>query len=438
MSHIYVSHSLKDINALLKLDQSLRDLSIPLWFRTEASNEKDIEAAIDKAFAMILLVSANSVRSGAVKKEIKRAKAIGLKLIPYQIDKARLNGFFKSNVLPLLKLSETQESGFERLMAESQLSYKRKCPVISVMNLKGGTGKTTISAQVFGAWQSAIGGRILLVDLDPQYNLTQTFLDMDVAEKSATGDKSVISLFERSQLHARDVRPPAENWHGFNIEPFAPPKPEALAHDLLGPYGPAGRLDLISGQFEISKYAFSNDTVGLETIKENFLRMIDLCRSQYDLIVFDTNPNATFLTKCILEAADRVLAPIHPDIYSLHGVKLLYQIITQHISSDLQPRVSVLFNNVRRTEQSTFEADAYNGVYNTAAGFDLKSALMTAALPNFAQLKVRKPVEEALPYQQLLIHNGHGGGLKTVRESLKSIAFELKEIVQPSVEVVSA
>jgi chromosome partitioning protein len=65
-------------------------------------------------------------------------------------------------------------------------------------------------------------------------------------------------------------------------------------------------------------------------IKQHFLRQVDFYRSEYDLIVFDTNPNATFLTRCALEAADRVLAPMHTDIYSLRGVKLLNQVINAH------------------------------------------------------------------------------------------------------------
>jgi cellulose biosynthesis protein BcsQ len=65
------------------------------------------------------------------------------------------------------------------------------------------------------------------------------------------------------------------------------------------------------------------DRDALAAIKQHFLRSIDHYRSEYDLIVFDTNPNATFLTRCALEAADRVIAPMHADIYSLRGVRLL-------------------------------------------------------------------------------------------------------------------
>ena len=111
-------------------------------------------------------------------------------------------------------------------------------------------------------------------------------------------------------------------------------------------------------------------------VKSQFLRMVDNYRSEYDLIVFDTNPNATFLTRCALEVADRVLAPMHADVYSLRGVRLLNQVISEQVEESRRPALSVLFNAVGRSEQSTFEADARNGAFDAKAGFPLSRALL--------------------------------------------------------------
>ena len=430
MSHVYISHSTLDLDDLLKFHEALRAASIPVWFPPDDDNDRARNNdAIDKAFAMIVLVSATSVRSKAVRQDIEQARARGLPLIPYQIDKARLNGFFKQEVQPHLRLSSTMPDGLEQLVAETQKAYRRKCPVIAVMNLKGGVGKTTISAQVFGAWHALAGGRVLLIDLDPQYNLTQTFFEMDEADESAAKDRSVISLFERSRLHARDAASPAENWLNLSTEPFTPVARDHLVHDLMADANsPPGRFDLISGQFEVSKYAFANNNASLEVIKKHFLRMVDFYRSDYDLIVFDTNPNATFLTRCALEACDRVLAPMHTDIYSLRGVKLLNQVIQTQVPARSLPQLSVLFNAVGRSEQSTFEADARNGAFDEVAGFPLSEALLKSALPLSRHLAARAPAPGQPPWKQLTIHSGRGGGLKQIRESLKTIAMELKTL----------
>lgn len=429
MSHVYISHSSKDMDALLALHEALRAAGIADWYAPGEPAPREVaNAAIDKAFAVIVLVSAAAVRSDAVRRDVERARSLGLKLIPFQIDKARLNGFFKAEVQPHLSLSALQPDGLARLVSATQAAYRQRCPVLAVMNLKGGVGKTTVCAQVFGALQATRGGRVLLIDLDPQYNLTQTFFDMAFADASAATDRSVISLFERSRLHAKDAASPAENWLTLTKAPFTPAPRETFMHDLLGADGPDGRLDLISGQFELSKYAFANDHDALSAIRQNFLRAIEHYRSAYDLIIFDTNPNATFLTRCALEAADRVIAPMHADIYSLRGVRLLNQVIQDHVAPGARPVLSVLFNAVDRNEQSTFEADARNGAFDALAGFALSKALLSSALPRSGHFGVRGPREGEPAWRQLTIHAGRGGGLKTIREALKQVALEISTL----------
>jgi cellulose biosynthesis protein BcsQ len=426
MPHVYISHSGADPDALLQLHETLRSAAIAVRYPAGEAGRDEANTDIAAAFAVIVLVSAAAVRSKSVRKDVETAKASGIRIIPYQIDKARLNGFFKQEVQPHLRLSSAMPDGMDQLVAQTQAAYRRKCPVVAVMNLKGGVGKTTVTAQLSGAWQEAFGGRVLLIDLDPQYNLTQTFFGMDEADASSGVDRSVISLFERSRLHAKDAPSPAENWPGLNIAPFTPAARDSFVHCILGTDGPPGRLDLISGQFEISKYAFANDRDSLAAIRQHFLRSVDHYRSEYDLIVFDTNPNATFLTRCALEAADRVIAPMHADIYSLRGVRLLKLVIRDQIEEEKRPALSVLFNAVNRNEQSTFEGDARNGVYDQIAGFPLSKSLMAAALPRSAHFSVKAPEEGQPRWRQLLAHAGRGGGLKAIRDSLKQVALELK------------
>ena len=426
MPHVYISHSGADSDALLQLHEALRAAAIADQYVVGEPDRAVADRDIAASFAVIVLVSAAAVRSRTVRADVEAAKANGIRIIPYQIDKARLNGFFKTEVQPLLRLSSALPDGMDQLVAEVSAAYKKKCPVIAVMNLKGGVGKTTVTGQLSGAWQEAFGGRVLLVDLDPQYNLTQTFFSMDHADASSGVDRSVISLFERSRLHAKDAASPAENWLELTTAPFTPAARDGFVHEILGTDGPPGRLDLISGQFEISKYAFANDRDALAAIKQSFLRTIDHYRSEYDLIVFDTNPNATFLTRCALEAADRVIAPMHADIYSLRGVRLLNLVIKDQIEAGKRPALSVLFNAVNRNEQSTFEGDARNGIYDAIAGFQLSKSLMTAALPRSAHFAVKGPDEGQPPWRQLLAHAGRGGGLQAIRDSLKQVALELK------------
>ena len=406
---------------------------VPDWYDPDGGTGSEVDTRLAEAFCLIVLVSKDSMRSRTVRRDIETARARGLPIFPFRVDDTRFTSYFKTVIVPHLRHALSDEGGLSRFAQDIKQRFKHRCPVISVMNLKGGVGKTTVSAQVFGTWQARTGGRILLIDFDPQYNLTQTFFPTDHADASSALDRSVISLFERSRLRESGAPSPAEDWTSLQTKPFNAITRERLMHPLLTMPEARGWLDLVTGQFEISKYAFVQNADDLDAVKTNFLRVIDTYRGLYDLIIFDTNPNATFLTRCALEAADRVLAPIHPDIYSLRGIRLLNRVIHEQVSEAARPELSVLFNAVTRSEQSTFEADARTGVHNQIAGFDLDQALLKAALPRSRHMAVRAPTEETPPWKSLLVHHGRGGGLKPMRESLKNISLELEELITQSI-----
>ncbi len=66
---------------------------------------------------------------------------------------------------------------------------------VTVINYKGGVGKTTVTANLAGelAWR---GHRILLIDLDPQASLTFSFVKPDYWKTNLAKDKTIKAWFE--------------------------------------------------------------------------------------------------------------------------------------------------------------------------------------------------------------------------------------------------
>ncbi len=434
MAHLFVSHAPEDLDVVLQAHEALRrDGVTTVQTRAELAADAtraEVNDRIAGAAGLVVLLSRDAMKSDDVRGDLAAAIESGIPLVPFRVDNSKLSGAFKGALGDRVIPARQSDDGWSRFMADAKARYRAKCPVVSVMNLKGGVGKTTVSAQLAGMLQVRCAPRILLVDLDPQYNLTQLFFSMREADARAEADCSVISLFERSRMSHAHATSPAENWAQVETSPFPPVALDKIAHDIFGLEGPDGQLHLISGQFEISKYAFAHDAVGLDAVMTNFLQVIDQYRGHYDLIVFDTNPNATFLTRCALAAADRVLAPMHADVYSLRGIRLLRRVIDDHVDEARRPALSVLFNAVSRNEQSDFEADAHNGVHDEAAGFPFSKALLSSALPRSAHLQVRTPDDEEPAWRRLLAHHGRGGGLKNIREALAAIADEFHAELQ--------
>jgi len=67
--------------------------------------------------------------------------------------------------------------------------------VVSVINYKGGVGKTTLTANI-GAELAARGRRVLLVDLDPQASLTFSFVQIEEWEERYAGSRTLLQWYD--------------------------------------------------------------------------------------------------------------------------------------------------------------------------------------------------------------------------------------------------
>lgn len=156
--------------------------------------------------------------------------------------------------------------------------------IISISNRKGGVGKTTTAVNL-GAYLSA-KSRCLLIDLDPQASLTQSF------GISPTEGTVYDSLTHSHPLPIVGVQ------KGLDIVPSS--------------------KDLAGAEVELASQA------GREVILKQLLKPI---RSKYDFIFIDCPPSLGVLTLNALVACSRVLAPMQTQFLSLQGLIELTDIV---------------------------------------------------------------------------------------------------------------
>lgn len=212
-------------------------------------------------------------------------------------------------------------------------------PVVAVLNMKGGVGKTTVSAHVMRVLYQAKKVKTLLVDLDPQFNLTQALVPRMAYDKLALEGKTIFSAME-----------PAAGTSLFEVDTISasPPHAKDLAHRLrwFDEKPVITSLDLIAGDFRLVKYSMIRDSGKLDIVQERFLRFINEARKEYQLVCIDCNPSSSFITSCALHSASHLLVPVRPDRYSVLGLELLTDLVEQIPSVHPKPTTLILLNSM--------------------------------------------------------------------------------------------
>jgi len=171
--------------------------------------------------------------------------------------------------------------------------------VISLLNHKGGVGKTTSVINI-GAALVELDKKVLLIDLDPQANLT---LSLGVGRTPNTIYEALRGEIELSPVPVRD-----------NLDVVI------------------ATLDLSGAEMELINEA------GREFIMRELLSPV---REEYDFIIIDCPPSLGLLTLNALTSSDYVLIPLQTEFLAMQGLAKIKQVI-QKVKLRLKDRMSVV------------------------------------------------------------------------------------------------
>lgn len=177
---------------------------------------------------------------------------------------------------------------------------------ISLINMKGGVGKTTMASQI--AWFATLlkDLRVLLIDLDPQANASQSIMTPHAYVKYLNSGKPAVSdIFEQ-----------------FTPTGYVSGAPKKLEpQDVIFnrvTYRDGSLLHIVPSRLELS-WTLRNPT-GKETLLARFVSKIE---KEYDLIVIDCSPTDSILTDAAYYCSRYVLVPIRAEFMASIGFPLL-------------------------------------------------------------------------------------------------------------------
>ena len=184
------------------------------------------------------------------------------------------------------------------LSQESASVLSKKQKIITFSNQKGGVGKTTLSREI-GIYLASLEKSVLLIDVDPQANLTRSLT--------------------------------SENIPGCH---------EALSGICFGITEVRPYLSLLCGDIKMAMLEKS-----LIAEIDAYTRMKDLFTHKsfqsYEFILIDSPPSLGVLTINALTAADYLIIPMNPSLYSMQGTNDLLTTV-QKVKKSLNPSLSLL------------------------------------------------------------------------------------------------
>lgn len=236
------------------------------------------------------------------------------------------------------------------------------CKVISILNMKGGVGKTTITVNLAYYLAAFEKKNVLIIDFDPQANASSAFLDYEVYDKLMEQRKVISEIFTDIN---KIVSPVSDN-----------EVPEITLSSLMTNVKKiegAGRVDLIPSELELSNVLERASGPALDM---RLGKLLENKKKAYDIVLIDCSPTFSVLTTNALMASDYVLIPVKPDPFSARGIPMLINRIKMH-------------NKIYDTNEVKVLGIVFNQIDEGLRYMDKVKVQIMKAYPNVFQSEIR-------------------------------------------------
>ncbi|MCT1539486.1 MULTISPECIES: ParA family protein [Lysinibacillus] len=187
--------------------------------------------------------------------------------------------------------------------------------VVSFLNMKGGVGKTTLCKDLAFYYANNLGKDILVVDIDPQSNCTQSFYE-----------KYPTKAFDRDAEGNQTLKANIPSIHNLYDSSVVFPNESDVILELTD------NLHIIPGDLKTLFMERNNNSTNEQKLA--FVINKWKLKERYDFIFIDCPPTYSFYTTAALLGSDYYFIPSKPDLYSVLGLNMLTNVVDKFVEVD--------------------------------------------------------------------------------------------------------
>ena len=200
---------------------------------------------------------------------------------------------------------------------------------ITVMNAKGGVGKSTLVLALAETLATVHRKKVLVIDADAQASVSHMLVLQPQLEAAQSGGRTIVDYLIDVVLKESTA-----SWQDFVISGVSDVD-DARSIELI-----ASDTDLTLFEREVSKG-------DLETrLRRSIGTLLAEAGQRYDIVLIDSAPGLSVLTECFLREADFYLSPTRPDYISTRGLKFLHEFKQRNPEMGFSYNLGVLINMI--------------------------------------------------------------------------------------------
>ncbi len=239
-------------------------------------------------------------------------------------------------------------------------------PIVTLLNQKGGVGKTSCTHHLAGTF-AQMGRRVLLVDNDPQSSLTQGLWGPVVARQVDPGS-TIAAIYAGDQ-----------------------PYPEQVIH----PSGIPG-IDLIPGSRRSTSHNVPDPHLADPEAQECLRVFLEEVRGRHDLVMIDCPPNLHLCSWAALVASDHLIVPLQPEDYGAQGIIDVTESVAR-VMAGPNPDLHLLGYLITMISPRKTIHRLYEETLRQRYGSDVFTAMVPEAVDFVEAIAQRKPVAQYKP-----------------------------------------